>query len=431
MAFFGCVARDVLVARSSRARADAGDFVGDLRGRRGACHPLPSFNPFHTQGQLLAVFVRTGDFLDLSVVSHLRDQRLRVEDAFEFGQARQVVGHAVDAEVAHELARGVVGEGLTEGVGAATDVDQALVEQGFHAAVDVHAADGLDLGLGHRLFVGHDGEGFQCGLRQAARGGLLEQAARPGEILRQRPQAERAVGLGDLERILAALEVAVQFADELAQTRGVPFRAHDFTEAARVQIFSRSEQQGEQQLVRFGNPDGRLVLVFFVILVLPCGGGGGGNGLRAVGRGGGGWIILSGAAVPVRERRVRGGDVRVRGRRGIRRVVGGGFREVLGMVFRVGSFFVHAKICFSGKMEVSGSRLQVRKLENGVARGGPFRWGSEAWALRIPAAQGASCAGAGGPGRGPGGPARDGARARYRDSSVGPLWLGTLGSGTL
>lgn len=86
------------------------------------------------------------------------------EDVVDLGE---LVG-TVEAEIVHEMPGGPVDEGFPgDGLVAAGDDDEFLLEELLDAVVRADAADGLDLGLGDGLFVGDDGEGLEGGRRKA------------------------------------------------------------------------------------------------------------------------------------------------------------------------------------------------------------------------------------------------------------------------
>ena len=81
---------------------------------------------------------------------------------------RQLI-EAVEAEPLQEGVGGGVEDGLARARGPPHRGDVApVLEQADHP-VDVDPAEGGDLGPGHRLLVGHDGQGLEGGGRQAGR----------------------------------------------------------------------------------------------------------------------------------------------------------------------------------------------------------------------------------------------------------------------
>ena len=126
----------------------------------------------------------------------------------------------VEAEMLEELRRGAVGHRPARRAAAAAQFDPAGLQQHVDGALrGAHAPDLLDLGAGHRLVIGDDGERLERGARQAA---LLD-----GLLLQQEGQivggAERPFA-GDAHQIDAApgidaLQLLEQRAHVLAARR--------------------------------------------------------------------------------------------------------------------------------------------------------------------------------------------------------------------
>ena len=86
----------------------------------------------------------------------------------ELAQGRQL-GKIAQVEDAQELRRGAVEHGPAHLFLLADDAHKPAVEQGLEHRAAVHTANVVDLGACDGLAVGHNGQGFQHGARQAHR----------------------------------------------------------------------------------------------------------------------------------------------------------------------------------------------------------------------------------------------------------------------
>ena len=131
-----------------------------------------------------------------------------VLEVVHVGQVRRQLGQLVergDADPLEEVAgRAVqVRAGLAVLAGL---LDQAAGQQGAHHAVDVHAADRGHPGPGHRLLVGHDGEGLQRRLGEPRLLPVEHEALDDGGVLLARVVAPAA---GDVAQLEAAALLGV------------------------------------------------------------------------------------------------------------------------------------------------------------------------------------------------------------------------------
>src|SRR5262249_16865762 len=84
----------------------------------------------------------------------LRCELWNPELALDLRQVRRIA----QAEGDEELARRLVHEGTAGRLLAPRDADESPLEEIVQRGLGVHAAHGVDLGPGHRLLVGDDGQ---------------------------------------------------------------------------------------------------------------------------------------------------------------------------------------------------------------------------------------------------------------------------------
>ena len=82
-------------------------------------------------------------------------------------QGRKLI-EAGQSEMLQELESGAIDDGPAGLVQPALLLDHAPVDQGAQDAVGIDAAHRFNVGAGHRLAIGDDGQGFQRGRRQLA-----------------------------------------------------------------------------------------------------------------------------------------------------------------------------------------------------------------------------------------------------------------------
>ena len=71
------------------------------------------------------------------------------------------LAQGIDAKIIHEFFGGAVKNRAADGLGFPFDLHKAFLQKFMYSIVAIYPADLLHLNLGHRLFIGDDGEGFK------------------------------------------------------------------------------------------------------------------------------------------------------------------------------------------------------------------------------------------------------------------------------
>ena len=191
----------------------------------------------------------------------LRRRRRGQHHPLQFAGIGQFV-RGLQPEVLQEIFRGGVKQRPARHVRAPGDFHQAAVEQNLHNAVHCHATNGLNIRPGHRLAIGHDGQGLELRAGETRRFRFrikLPHPRRTGGIADQRPAIDP---FHELEGPSAGRQLRLQFGQNrehvvllglgkihgLLVLRPLPRRAQSRDDLLCQERFGRSEHQGFNDL---------------------------------------------------------------------------------------------------------------------------------------------------------------------------------------